>query len=399
MHKEQVRAYAILRSAFTGGVLFFVAVLAALLVPHLKMKGLRKASACASVFPARSAFVELNGAYSRILGRHLCNGTYRTDNGLMLTGLNRRSVTSQANAAIRFAQWLKRQGARFLYVQAPAKADRGGMLHPSVLTHAGNTMADDFLSRLKLADVESLDLREQLALTPEGVLRQFYRTDHHWNNDAVFTAFGVIAQKLAEMTRADRSAVEEKIAASSWEREVWPDCFWGSRGRRTGRLFSGVDDLIVYTPRFPTQMSLDVPSKKIHRSGSFRKTNMWRAKDIRGTGRLEKDAYSFLYVGGLYPLVRHRNAKAPIQTKVMIIGDSFARPLEAFLSTVVSDLVVVDPRRFPKGDTVAQYVRQLHPDIVLQLTNTGGFFSDFIGRKKCGRPVMFDYGLPTAEAK
>lgn len=83
----------------------------------------------------------------------------------------------------------------------------------------------------------------------------------------------------------------------------------------------------------------------------------------------------------------------------MIIGDSFARPLEAFLSTVVSDLVVVDPRRFPKDDTVAQYVRQLHPDIVLQLTNTGGFFSDYIGRKGCGRPVMFDYGLPLEDGK
>lgn len=396
---ERCRVVSAFRTVFAFGVLALMAVFAVLMVPRLRLKGLRKPSACTAVFPAKSVFVELNGAYTRVVGRRLCNGVFRDEHGLMLTEVKRRDVSAVADSAIRFAKWLKKRNARYLFVQTPSKADRKDTLHPPFLPHGGNAMADDFLGRLGQAGIATLDLREMLARTPDDVRRQFYRTDHHWNNDAVFTAFGVIARKLAEMTGADRSAVEEKIAASSWKREVWPDCFWGSRGRRTGRLFSGVDDLIVYTPRFPTQMSLDVPSKKIHLSGSFRKTNMWRAKDIRGRGRLEKDAYSFLYVGGLYPLVRHRNAKAPIQTKVMIIGDSFARPLEAFLSTVVSDLVVVDPRRFPKGDMVAQYVRQLHPDIVLQLTNTGGFFSDFIGRKRCGRPVMFDYGLPFGDAK
>ena len=396
---ERVRAESVFRTAFAVGVLVLMAVFAVLLVPSLRLKDLRKPSACAAVFPVKSVFVELNGVYTRVIGRRLCNGVFRGAYGLLLTGATRRDVSAVAASAVRFSKWLEKRQARYLYVQAPAKADRGDTLHPPALPHGGNAMADDFLGRLARAGVATLDLRETLALTPDDVRRQFYRTDHHWNNDAVFSAFGIIAGKLAEMAGMDRSAIEDKIAASSWTREVWPGCLWGSRGRRTGRLFSGVDDLIVFTPRFSTQMSLDVPSKNIHRSSSFRQTNMWRAKDIRGSGRLEKDAYSFLYVGGLYPLVRHQNAKAPIRARVMIIGDSFARPLEALLSTVISDLVVVDPRRFPKGDTVAQYVRQFHPDMVLQLTNTGGFFSDFIGRKGCGRPVMFEYGLPPHDGK
>ena len=396
---ERTRAESIFRTAFTVGVLVLMAVFAILLVPRLKLKGLRKPSACAAVFPAKSAFVELNGAYTRVVGRRLCNGVFRDEHGLMLTSAKRRDVSAVAASAIGFSEWLKKRTARYLFVQAPAKADRGETLHPQFMPHGGNAMADDFLKRLRQAGIATLDLREMLARTPDDVRRQFYRTDHHWNNDAVFTAFGVIARKLAEMTGTDRSAIEEKIAASSWKREVWPNCFWGSQGRRTGLLFSGVDDLIVYTPRFPTQMSLDVPSKKIHLSGSFRKTNMWRAKDIRGRGRLEKDAYSFLYVGGLYPLVRHRNNGAPIRVKIIIIGDSYARPLEAFLSTVVSDVVVLDPRRFAKGETVSAIIRRIRPDIVLQMANTRGFHSDLIGRKKCGRPVMFDYGLPTSDGK
>lgn len=391
---ERVRSASVFRTVFTVGVLVLMAVFAVLLVPRLKLKGLRKSSACAAVFPAKEAFVELNGSYAHVIGRRLCNGVFRGREGLMLTGVTRRDVSAVAASAVRFSKWLEKRHARYLYVQAPAKADRGDTLHPPSLPHGGNAMADDFLNRLAHAGIATLDLRETLALTPEDVARQFYRTDHHWNNDAVFTAFGLVAGKLAEMMGMDRSAIEDEIAASSWTREVWPDCLWGSRGRRTGRQFSGVDDLIVYTPRFPTQMSLDVPSKKIRRSGTFRQTNMWRAKDIRKSDRIEKDAYSFLYVGGLYPMARHRNPEASVRAKVMIIGDSFARPLEAFLSTVVVDLTVVDPRRFAKGETVAGHVLQQRPDIVVELINTGGFHSDYIGRKKSGRAVMFDYGLP-----
>lgn len=396
---ERAQTNMAIRSVFTVGFLVVLALFGGLLVPELKIRGLRKQSAFAKAFPAKSAFVELNGAYCRMAGRRLCNGTFRNGQGLMLTGCTFRDVRGHAASAVGFSEWLKGLGARYLYVQAPAKADRNGTLHPQVMEHHGNEMADAFLAEMARCGVPTLDLREALAETPEDVLRHFYRTDHHWNNDAVFRAFGMVAGRLAEMTSSDVAAVQALTDRTSWEREVWPDCLWGSRGRRTGRLFSGVDDLIVYTPRFETQMSLEVPSKGIARSGSFRKANMWRAQDIRKSGRLEKDAYSYLYVGGLYPMVRHHNAAAPVQAKVMIIGDSFARPLEALLSTVVSDLVVVDPRRFAKGEKVSDHVLRQRPEIVLQLINTGGFFSDFIGRKASGRPVMFDYGIPTVGAK
>ena len=31
-----------------------------------------------------------------------------------------------------------------------------------------------------------------------------------------------------------------------------------------------------------------------------------------------------IYIGGLYPLVRHHNPQAPLKVKVLLIGDSFA---------------------------------------------------------------------------
>lgn len=396
---QRERSASVVRTVFAAGWLSATAVLAALLVPRLEVKTLRKPEACAKIFPLKAVFIELNGGFARLTGHRLCNRVFRDKRGMLLTGAARRDVSEEAAAAIRFSEWLAGRGARYLYVQAPAKADRGGAMHPSFMSHGGNAMADEFVSRLRQSGVETLDLRETLALTPDDVCRQFYRTDHHWNNDAVFTAFGLVAGRLAEMAGADSSAVGKLTGAASWKREVWPNCFLGSRGRRTGRLFSGVDDLIVYTPRFKSQLLLDIPDKDIHRVGSFRQTNMWNADAIQRAGCPSKIAYSALYVGGYYPLVRHQNGNAPIRDKVMVIGDSYARPLAAFLSTVVSDLTVIDPRRLERSEKAVDIIRRLRPEVVLQLINTGGFHSDFIGRKKCGRSVMFDYGLSSSGKK
>ena len=55
------------------------------------------------------------------------------------------------------------------------------------------------------------------------------------------------------------------------------------------------------------------------------------------------DAYSALYVGGIYPQTIHENPRAPLRVRVLLIGDSFARPVEAFLSVAVP---------FPRAVTV-----------------------------------------------
>lgn len=388
---NQMRVEMWVRSVFAVGFLAFMSVGGAVMAKRLTVKTVRERS-FASACPARKVFVELNGGMCRLVGRRLCNGVYRADDGQILKGCGRRDVSDPAARAIQFAHWLKDRGMRYVYVQAPAKVDRAGLLSLPVVPNESNAMADDFIARLKRAGVTTFDLREALALTPGDVGRQFYHTDHHWNNDAVFAAFGLLAPWLADLTGTDPVAVTNRTDAAAWRREVRPACFLGSSARRTGRLFAGVDDLIVYTPRFETRMSLDIPSKKIHRKGSFQETNMWKAGTL-GPG-VRTDCYSALYVGGLFSCTYHRNERAPIRTRILVIGDSFVRPLEAFLSTVVAELVVVDQRRFAPGETVVDYVARIRPEIVLQLSKAGLFFSDVIGRAKTGRHVLFDYGLP-----
>lgn len=375
--------------------LAFLAVIAVFGLPLAKKAFHTPVRALAGKFPLKRWFVELNGGMHRLIGRRWCNAVYRAPEGMLLSELKGRGDVAQiAQQIADFARWLETKGVAYLYVQAPSKIDMNGTMLPAPLVHRGNERASALLAALEDKGVRALDLRAMLAANSDDVVRSFYRTDHHWNTDATFKVFGVVAAEMARAAGSGPAEVAPYTSASAWEREVWPQCFTGTNARRTGHTFGGKDDLIVYVPAFRTDMEIEVPGKKMRLSGDFRKTVMWNAGKIRtgGTDGFGRDAYSLLYIGGLFGAVRHTNRLAPLKRRVLIVGDSFARPLEAFLSTVVTELVALDQRRLAPDETVARAVETFKPDLVLQLNNPSTFGSDMITGRKRHRPVMFDYG-------
>ena len=142
-------------------------------------------------------------------------------------------------------------------------------------------------------------------------------------------------------------------------------------------------------------MSLAIPTIGVAREGSFRETVMYRAPTImRKPGAYTTMAYINLYagVGGSYGEARHRNPDAPLKRRVMLMGDSFVRPVECMLSTIASEILCVDQRRLVHGETAAKFVEEFKPDVVVQMCNAGAFFSDMLTGPKTGRSVLFEYG-------
>ena len=317
----------------------------------------------------------------------MCNGVVRTDGGMMVTGSSARPVDRQLSATVRFARWLKGRGIRYSYCQLPFKMDLEGKMCPPSLSHTIYSSADRFLSGLASAGVETLDLRAELAGTPEDVRRNFYRTDHHWNNDAVFTAFKAVSARLGA-----------EVDGARWRRTVVPEALFGSLGRRTGRRFAGrLDDVVLYKPKFKTGMTLAIPERKLKVSGTFSKTVMRNAGKIKTGGKRRNRAYSDAYVGEIAGLTIHRNPSAAVKKKILVIGDSFVRPLEGLLSTTVSEIDVLDLRRFRGRGTVAEYVKRTSPDEVWQIMNPRSLFSDYLTGSKSGKFAFFEYGLPKAD--
>ena len=318
----------------------------------------------------KEAFIDLNGLFARLTGRTVYNDVATLNNGMLTYGeIPYLDMKPMANGITDFNTFLKANNVSFLYLQAPLKEDLAGALLPYGVELCGNQNADELLALLKQNAVDTVDLRQILSATPELVEQYFYRTDHHWNTHGAFRAFG---ETLAYLQAAfpDKTFDATLADSSNWNQTVYEDWFLGSRGKRVGVLFGGVDDLVIYTPKIETDMSFEVPKHHSYYSGSFEDAAI-RSSYLDAPDYFNENAY-YAYIGGDYPLAHHINKFSKNDLKVLLIKDSFSIPFQAFLSTAVRELDVIDPRYYTDG-TVAEYVASSKPDVVIMMVNPSMF--------------------------
>ena len=327
-------------------------------------------TAYTSGFFGKNALIDLNGLFARMTGRQICNRVTRLKNGMLTTPYSSCDVTPLAEGITELEAYLRSEGIPFLYVQAPQKVDTGKTLLREGVTDFSNENADALLTLLKGSGVETLDLRPAISSTPEQIGQYYFRTDHHWNFTGAFVGFQQLVDRLD--TLLPGAALDKTYASmDQWVSHTQENAFLGSQGKRTGRFYGGVDDVTYYTPGFETTMSCAIPRHRALFKGDFAEAN------IRGDYLTEKPDYFAqnpyaMYIGGDYPLVKHRNSSAPNDLRVLMLKDSYTLPVQAYLSTVVKELDVVDPRHFTEF-TVAEYAAQFRPDAVVLMMNPSTF--------------------------
>ena len=313
----------------------------------------------------RDELLSLNGGYAGLQGRTLYNNVQRMTNGMLASPTETLEDTeSFVNSLDRFYRFLEGRGIPFLFVLAPYKQPTEESLLPPGVTDRTNEIADRTLEMLSERNVPFLDLRESMSRTAEQVEKFFYRTDHHWNAEGSFLAF----QQIMEAVRAWFPDTKTTWAdASRWEKYVLPRWWLGSQGKRVGPLYAGVEDLDWYLPAFETEMTRYSPGIWAFK-GTFRETNI-RDWYLEYSDYMKLNHY-FRYLGGGYALTYHRNTGAENRRKLLMIGDSFKHPVEAFLSTEFTAVDVLDPRQYGMMSE-ADYVRLNPPDMVLVMNFPG----------------------------
>lgn len=321
--------------------------------------------AYASELFCKEALLESGGAFARLLGRRSYHGVSVLSNGMLdHDSLEAIDTTALGNEIISLGAYLTALQTPFLFASVPCKTDSDKSLLGAYSKNCGVENAAALCAQLREAGVNVLDLRETLACDREAVERYFYRTDHHWNSDGAFLA---TQQLLLSLSKTLGREVDMSLADSAlWKREVYTSWFLGSHGKRVGRFFGGTDDLIVYTPRFFTQMRMEIPLHGTVLEGSFEETVL-KTEYLDRANYYEENPY-VCYVGGDYPLVRHRNELAPNGISVLLIKDSFSIPVQAFLSCSVACLDVIDPR-YLRGERVEDYLRKGGYDAVVMMIN------------------------------
>lgn len=330
----------------------------------------------------REAMIHFYGGWARITGRSLCNDVIRHQSGMLLnTIMPQKDTKNQVTKLWGLRNNLNKMGKEFLYVQLPLKNCRvDDMLPRGYAIDYSHEIIDDFIGKLNLGHVPILDVRSDVDLTSEHVERYFFKTDHHWNFDGAFRVFPTIAQALVTQIGCDVSNISAYISSQQWERIKLSHGFCGSVARRTGGLFSGVDDLFYYIPRFKTEMTKVIPSKDLLCRGSF-------GHSVVNTSNLKKPCSMFLdnsyaLYGGDCDHVKYSNSIAPIKRNLLVVKDSFALPIIAWLTTIFERVDVVDLRLF-KQMTVLEASKVFNSDIVAVMYNPGA-----IGVNK-----MWEFGM------
>ena len=243
---------------------------------------------------------------------------------------------------------------------------------PDGLQDYTNRLADDMTQMLEKNSLPYLDLREQLSATPQQVKENFMITDHHWNVQGAFRGWQLI------MDRLRRDYPQENLPPfytdlQNWQLHEKKNWSLGSSGRRVGKYYAGTDDARWLTPKFDVQLSTAMPYSDELWQGSFEDAVL-SMRHVQSDNCFYNNSY-VIYMGRDYPLVQHRNPKAPSDMKILIIKDSFALPVQAFMATVFKQVDVIDPRSF-RQVSMAQYIQATEPDLVMLLYNPRALLED-----------------------
>ncbi len=314
----------------------------------------------------KGTYINLNGFMSKLMGQRVMNDVTVLNNGhLARVSYKELDLSKQLKQVIKLRDKLKEEDKDFLFVLAPTQISKFEDLLPEELKKENYIVrdGDKFSKNLNNNTVPYIDLRKELHDDNIKNEDAFFKTDHHWKIETSFWAYAKIINELVE--RNVISNVDEYfLDINSYDKNVKENIFLGSSGKRVGKYFSGKDDFPILTPKFETEFKVGFPKKNIVKEGNLEDTLL----DIEEIEKSMFNANFYRYYGyGAMTDLDVTNFKPLINKDVLIIGDSFSRPVSMFLSTVFNKVYTRDMRYY-KGDFSEDY-NQMNPDIVLVIVN------------------------------
>lgn len=316
----------------------------------------------------QTPLITLYGGFQRLIGCEIvhdasaANNVVRLKNGkLNFFARGSEPGNPDGNAAILndFSAYNASLGIPTLFVLAPQKISMYANEKPAGAVEYGNENSNRFLSQLS-PGTGTLDLRPAFHEAPNGHNYYFFNTDHHWTPEGAFLAFQQIAERLRTSYGFAISAQATDL--SSYQKDLYPQLFLGSQGKRVGPWYAGLDDFTLLRPAEPTTgFSFEIPHKNVLREGSFEDAFLFY--EMLETGDIYHLNPYVVYTGGDYPLSIARNANDLSGKKILLLRQSFSCALAPFLACACSQLDILDPRYF--DGSIREYIATSQPDLVL----------------------------------
>ena len=318
-----------------------------------------------SNFYKKLSFVDINGVVHKIMGQKLMNGAIKGKNDKLFLETDkdyRFSSTLEEkniNDALKILHTAEENGAQAIYVQRPMKYLENKDELPYGMKVEYNQQYDFWCEKISYSGIGTLDLRKSLKNKLE-----FYKTDHHWTVESSFYA----AQDIIEYLNLDNVSL---IDYNRYSLEKYENSFLGSEGVKTGKYYIGKDDFNILIPKFDTNFIYkhyvdgQLQTDKI---GSFKEAFI--DKSILEDGGYYNKYNACLYGGDNENIIINNDFEKG--KKLLLISDSYARPMSMYLASVFSEIRYLDPQEGRYNNSYIEYIEKYKPDIVI-LMYTGEF--------------------------
>lgn len=272
-------------------------------------------------------------------------------------------VTENIKHMLTFKNFLDEKNIELLYVQVPPKIDIETMQQYDI-QDTSNVIADELLEQLENIGIDVLDLRKEMVRDGLNHWDFYYKTDHHWNNQAGLWAAAKIAGVLQK--KYDFTGITPDIYnLNNYTVVKYTDWFLGSYGKTAGLAKASPEDFYLLKPNFETDISLNIPNLGINQSGSLFDV-IYNYKQLDEKDYLGRSPYEgFLYSNN--HLNQITNYKKPNDKKILMIYDSYGRVVSPYLCLASAHMDILDLRQF--GASVKSYINQTNPDVVIVMYN------------------------------
>ncbi len=230
---------------------------------------------------------------------------------------------------------------------------------PSYLIYKGQDVFEK-IHELLDSKMKWIDL-SKVILKANQTTPQYFKTDHHWNQNGFFLAYQEIARQMYD----DGLISETPHTYDAYTWKTFKNCFLGSEGRAVTLSVAGkMEDITTYTPLFESDLTL---------STSTGKTIPMIDESLITTEVYNNDYAAFLSGTDCYAKIIHRNTKET--SKIIVVGISYTPPVVGLLADHFKELIYVDLRKYKKM-SLNELIDREKPDAVLMLYYSGMFFEE-----------------------
>ncbi|MET3196645.1 DHHW family protein [Gottfriedia sp. OAE603] len=319
-------------------------------------------------YPLRNKMLEINGLFKyKMIDQKIAEigpkKYYRSNNGFIIQQNSNQNPTTLVNELKGLTSELSKKNIPVFYSIIPHKSVFFETELPTYLPSYGKESVKKLRDGLEsVPSLHLIDVEKELRKQPKEEI--YFKTDHHWNTKGAFIGY----QKIVSELNKTLPEIGDPISKDTFKFEKKGLAFNGSYARSTTLSFVTESDQMIV----PTN---DIISPTV--KACIDKDNKCDDPVFFPEKLTEVNPYTdrFVYFGLNQALIRYKNSDPISQKKLVILKDSYAKPIIPFLTKHFKEVDVLDTRYFGedanfKNSSAVKFIEEEKPDAVIFITNT-----------------------------